>query len=59
MVEELHNDIDLHGLSGVTFVMDNARYHRGKPTGTFKGSWSKELFCLTCLEYGIKVSPLN
>ena len=39
--------------------MDNAAHHKGKPDGTPKGTWSKELLYLACLDYGIPVSPLD
>ena len=56
---KLLDEVESCGLRGVTFVMDNAAYHKGKPDGTPKGTWSKELLYLACLDYGIPVSPLD
>ncbi|OQR89225.1 hypothetical protein ACHHYP_20268 [Achlya hypogyna] len=55
----LMDEVEADGHRGVVFVMDNAKYHKGKPDHTPKGTWSKEWLYLACLEYGIEVSPFD
>ncbi|OQR83706.1 hypothetical protein ACHHYP_14385 [Achlya hypogyna] len=56
---KLMDEVEADGHRGIVFVMDNAKYHKGAPDDTPKGTWSKELLYLACLEYGIDVSPFD
>ncbi|KAF0692777.1 Aste57867_16168 [Aphanomyces stellatus] len=54
----LMDEVEELGWSSAVFVMDNASYHKGKPSNTPKGNWKKEALVQACAEYNIDdISP--
>ncbi|RHX97743.1 hypothetical protein DYB28_003285 [Aphanomyces astaci] len=57
---KLLDEVEELGWSSAVFVMDNAKYHKGKPLTTPKGSWKKADLYQACLKYDIRdVSPTD
>ncbi|RHY30833.1 hypothetical protein DYB32_003987 [Aphanomyces invadans] len=49
------DEVEFHGKKGVVFVMDNAKYHRGLPADTPRGTWRKADLLAACQRYGVDV----
>ncbi|RHY24173.1 hypothetical protein DYB32_008962 [Aphanomyces invadans] len=49
------DEVEALGKTGVTFVMDNAKYHKGLPGETPRGTWRKADLLLACQRYGVDV----
>ncbi|RHY72183.1 hypothetical protein DYB26_014629 [Aphanomyces astaci] len=47
--------VEALGQTGVVFVMDNAKYHKGLPDDTPRGSWRKVGLLAACQLYGVDV----
>ncbi|RHY18245.1 hypothetical protein DYB36_012825 [Aphanomyces astaci] len=47
--------VEALGQTGVVFVMDNAKYHKGLPDDTPRGSWRKVDLLAACQLYGVDV----
>jgi hypothetical protein len=57
---DLLDEVKDLGYLAVVFVMDNAKYHKGKPSTTPKGTWKKEAMLQACLDLGLDdVSPTD
>ncbi|RLO02949.1 hypothetical protein DYB28_016018 [Aphanomyces astaci] len=57
---KLLDEVEELGWSSAVFVMDNAKYHKGEPSTTPKGSWKKADLYQACLKYDIRdVSPTD
>ncbi|KAH9121248.1 hypothetical protein LEN26_003121 [Aphanomyces euteiches] len=52
-------EVESMGYDSVVFVMDNAKYHKGLPLSTPKGSWSKLDLFKACVKYGINGITMN
>jgi hypothetical protein len=53
--EAAMDEVEALGLHGVTFVMDNAKYHKGLPGSTPRGTWRKADLLVACQKYGVNV----
>ncbi|KAF0703885.1 hypothetical protein AaE_015209 [Aphanomyces astaci] len=49
------DSVEALGKTGVIFVMDNAKYHKGLPADTPRGTWRKADLLLACQRYGVDV----
>ncbi|ETV90236.1 hypothetical protein H310_14938 [Aphanomyces invadans] len=49
------DEVESLGKTGVTFVMDNAKYHKVLPVETPRGTWRKTDLLLACQRYGVDV----
>ncbi|ETV83002.1 hypothetical protein H257_04750 [Aphanomyces astaci] len=49
------DSVEALGKGGVTFVMDNAKYHKGLPADIPRGTWRKAGLLLACQRYGVDV----
>ncbi|RHZ12624.1 hypothetical protein DYB37_010226 [Aphanomyces astaci] len=57
---KLIDEVEELGWSSAVFVMDNAKYHKGKPKTTPKGTWRKEALYQACVGLNITdVSPTD
>ncbi|RHY12822.1 hypothetical protein DYB30_006274 [Aphanomyces astaci] len=57
---KLIDEVEELGWSSAVFVMDNAKYHKGKPKTTPKGTWRKEALYHACVGLNITdVSPTD
>ncbi|RHY50576.1 hypothetical protein DYB30_007908 [Aphanomyces astaci] len=54
---KLLDEVEELGWSSAVFVMDNAKYHKGKPKSTPKGSWKKADLYQACLDRSVPMSP--
>ncbi|CAK4692239.1 unnamed protein product [Aphanomyces euteiches] len=52
---DLLDQLDDLQIYGVIFAMDNAKYHRGKTSGTPSGSMKKADILEACQKYGVVV----
>ncbi|RHY29543.1 hypothetical protein DYB32_005061 [Aphanomyces invadans] len=50
---KLIDEVEELGWASAVFVMDNAKYHKGKPKTTPKGSWKKADLYDACVSHGI------
>ncbi|RHY40970.1 hypothetical protein DYB38_010797 [Aphanomyces astaci] len=57
---KLIDEVEELGWSSAVFIMDNAKYHKGKPKTTPKGTWRKEALYQACVGLNITdVSPTD
>ncbi|RHZ13234.1 hypothetical protein DYB37_011186 [Aphanomyces astaci] len=54
-VQRLLDEADSLGKSNAIIVLDNAKYHKGLPDNTPKGSWTKRKMAEACEVYGIEI----
>ncbi|RHY46144.1 hypothetical protein DYB38_010865 [Aphanomyces astaci] len=54
-LERAMDCVEALGQTGVVFVMDNAKYHKGLPDDTPRGSWRKVDLLAACQLYGVDV----
>ncbi|OQS00912.1 hypothetical protein ACHHYP_02185 [Achlya hypogyna] len=57
--DHLIKEVESLGYTEVVFVMDNAKYHKGKPTATPKGTWKKRELFQACMNYGFQNITMN
>ncbi|RHY23918.1 hypothetical protein DYB32_009028 [Aphanomyces invadans] len=58
--EKLLDEVEELGWGSAVFVMDNAKYHKGKPKTTPKGTWKKSALYEACVSFGITdVAPTD
>ncbi|ETV69156.1 hypothetical protein H257_15111 [Aphanomyces astaci] len=53
--EKVMSEVEALGKQGVTFVMDNAKYHKGLPADTPRGTWRKAYLLSACQRYAVDV----
>ncbi|ETV88358.1 hypothetical protein H257_01621 [Aphanomyces astaci] len=53
--EKVVSEVEALGKQGVTFVMDNAKYHKGLPADTPRGIWRKADLLIVCQRYAVDV----
>ncbi|RHY67433.1 hypothetical protein DYB38_005635 [Aphanomyces astaci] len=53
--EKVMSEVEALGKQGVTFVMDNAKYHKGLPADTPRGTWRKADLLSACQSYAVDV----
>ncbi|RHZ32288.1 hypothetical protein DYB37_012617, partial [Aphanomyces astaci] len=53
----LLDDVEALGKSNAIIVLDNAKYHKGLPDDTPKGSWMKAKMMEACVALGIPTEP--
>ncbi|RHY16479.1 hypothetical protein DYB25_008232, partial [Aphanomyces astaci] len=57
---KLLDEVEELGWSSAVFVMDNAKYHKGNPKSTPKGSWKKADLYQACLDRSVpNVAPTD
>ncbi|RHZ32287.1 hypothetical protein DYB26_009833, partial [Aphanomyces astaci] len=58
--DKLLDEVEELGWSSAVFVMDNAKYHKGKPKSAPKGSWKKADLYQACLDRSVpNVAPTD
>ncbi|RQM19610.1 hypothetical protein B5M09_011399 [Aphanomyces astaci] len=57
--EKVVSEVEALGKQGVTFVMDNAKYHKGLPADTPRGIWRKADLLIVCQRYAVDTVAVN
>ncbi|RHY25390.1 hypothetical protein DYB32_008350 [Aphanomyces invadans] len=52
--DKLLDEVEELGWGLAVFVMDNAKYHKGKPKSTPKGTWKKSALYEACVQYQLQ-----
>ncbi|RHX98166.1 hypothetical protein DYB25_009160 [Aphanomyces astaci] len=53
------DEVEKLGKKGVTFVMDNAKYHKGQPADTLRGTWRKADLLTACQRFNVDVESVD